>query len=320
MAAATAPLRKGARGVWEEGERVRIRVHPLAPMLLPLGHALGLREELIAALLALALHEAAHLLAARIANARLKEFDVLPFGASIRLENLYGLSVAQQVVVALAGPAANALGVLLGAALAWWGLLKPEAMLYWVRANCMLGAFNLLPALPLDGGRALYGALSGKLGRSAALNLGIWMGRALAAALVAATIAGFLHTGRLNVLLIFIAIFLIAAGEKEREEAREGRALALIRRMRSVRSGTRVRAYAMDWREPALSAVRLLRAREETIFLVYREGKWIGTVDAEAISQVLLRGVSAGEITMGEIARPRDIPEARALPADSMDR
>ena len=133
-----------------------VRVHALALLMLALSFALGARAELAAMLTALFLHEGAHLLAARLLRVRVEGLDLMPFGGALTLENPYRLGRGQLLGVSLAGPLCNLLGLVAAAALAWWNVLPPLFALELMRFHTMLGAFNLLPALPLDGGRALY--------------------------------------------------------------------------------------------------------------------------------------------------------------------
>ena len=75
--------------------------------------------------------------------------------------------------VALAGPAANAALALGGGALALTLGVVPEFFKEWLYLNiqfmiffnCIIGVLNLMPILPLDGGRVLAGLLPGALAR-----------------------------------------------------------------------------------------------------------------------------------------------------------
>ena len=70
-------------------------------------------------------------------------------------------------------------------ALTHWRVLSPMFALQILQANLILMLFNLLPALPLDGGRTLYALLSPVIGRERAVETGILMGRILAGLMLA---------------------------------------------------------------------------------------------------------------------------------------
>ena len=52
--------------------------------------------------------------------------------------------------------------------------------------NVILAVFNMIPALPMDGGRVLRSALAMVIGRPRATNIAGFVGQVLAAGLVAA--------------------------------------------------------------------------------------------------------------------------------------
>jgi stage IV sporulation protein FB len=94
---------------------------------------------------------------------------------------------------------------------------------------------NLLPALPLDGGRALRAALSGRVGYARATRLFTRAGVALGALTTALGVWAALR-GTLNVTLFLLGVYLVYAALKEREtlaaacvEALHGRAARLRR-------------------------------------------------------------------------------------------
>lgn len=92
-------------------------------------------------------HEAGHLLALRLAGARVERLRLTAFGAEIRADTRR-LSYPREILCTLAGPAVNLLLALLFARL--MGSYVAAG------ANLLLGCFNLLPVPALDGGRALY--------------------------------------------------------------------------------------------------------------------------------------------------------------------
>ena len=102
--------------------------------------------------IAAAFHEAAHICAYTAFGAELDSVQLLPFGISATLKNAVALPCRKEIICAAAGPLAN---IILTAA-----YFIPENIVYGsnVLAYCSFALFliNILPVMPLDGGRILW--------------------------------------------------------------------------------------------------------------------------------------------------------------------
>lgn len=106
---------------------------------------------LVCALTAL-LHECGHIFCAERLGFECKRVRLMPFGAAA-ICDLEGISTADEIRLAIAGPAVNLFIVVLVAGL-WW--FFPVTYAYTdiiFYANAAMLVVNLLPAYPLDGGR-----------------------------------------------------------------------------------------------------------------------------------------------------------------------
>lgn len=135
-------------------ERTRIRVSPGAPALLAVFVWLSSPEVLGAVLLAALCHELGHYAALRRRGGWVRAVRISALGAEMQVAGR--MSYGGELLAAAAGPAVNlVLAAALGLLGRWW-----EPLYLFAGAQLVLGAFNLLPALPLDGGRILWLALA----------------------------------------------------------------------------------------------------------------------------------------------------------------
>ena len=178
----------------------------------------------VAALFAgVVVHELAHCLVAQRRGGTVLGILLLPIGGMSRMDRIPERP-ADEAAIAAAGPAMSlvlgglllAVGTLLGSSVwpatlvtgSWW------ARLGWL--NLLLAAFNLLPALPMDGGRILRAALARRLPRLAATRVAASVARVLALGLV---VAGVFY----DFWLVLIGIFVLlgASGEVASAQADE---------------------------------------------------------------------------------------------------
>ncbi len=130
----------------------KLKVHPLFILLCVLSFVFGYADIFFVYLIAILLHEIGHSTMAKKLGYSLNNFCLLPQGALV-----YGFqkfrTPVDEIKIAAAGPIVNVILIILCLAL-WW--ITPD--LYsqtenWVFCNLAIAIFNLLPIMPLDGGR-----------------------------------------------------------------------------------------------------------------------------------------------------------------------
>lgn len=165
------------------------------PILARNNPALGLGAYLVAftyavlLLISVLVHELAHALTAKIYRWPTQKIVLNLWGGHTQFES-FTASPGRSVLVAMAGPAANfvlaAGGWLLVSAAPLTGVADILANIF-VWANLLIGIFNVLPGLPLDGGRLVESAVwkvtgsqekgtiaAGWGGRIIVVALGLW--------------------------------------------------------------------------------------------------------------------------------------------------
>jgi Zn-dependent protease/CBS domain-containing protein len=186
----------------------------------------------VAALLffaSIGLHELGHAIQARRDGVPVEGITLWVFGGVAKMAAQFP-SAGAELRIAVAGPLVSlAIGVVcLLAALA---LPLPDAadgVLFWLgQINLTLLVFNLIPALPLDGGRVLRALLWARRRDflSATRTAGV-LGRFFGQAMIAGGLLLVIFVGAFSgVWLAFLGWFLLAAAEAELDAAESGAAL-----------------------------------------------------------------------------------------------
>lgn len=203
-----------------------VRLNPLTLPMLLIACWLGGGREAATLTACVLLHEAGHMLMARLLRVRVVELELMPVGGAARLESVWGLRPAQLVATALAGPAVNLLLAVSGVAAAAVGV---RGLAMPVRVNMALFLFNLLPALPMDGGRIVCAVLTRFMKPERAARWGVRLGLIASAGLLILA-ARTLREGPFNVTPLLAALFILSSAPHEMREARSAALESLIDR------------------------------------------------------------------------------------------
>ena len=125
-------------------------------------------------------HEVAHTVIARRLGVRVLAIELLPFGGVAKLGSELALDTKKEMAIAVAGPLANLIMIGLALGFRSYGLWDEELGNFFLQCNLLLLIFNLLPALPLDGGRILRAYWARWIGLKQATYLCAVMGQAWA--------------------------------------------------------------------------------------------------------------------------------------------
>jgi stage IV sporulation protein FB len=145
---------------WNQWFGVSFRFHPLFSIVMLLSVAGGYFIETATLFGIVLVHEIGHVTAAKGFGWRVKEVLLLPFGGEAVVEELGSVPVWQEIVVTLSGPLQNLWMIIIAYLLQWMGLISEQWSEYFIQANMFIGLFNLLPVLPLDGGKLLHSLMS----------------------------------------------------------------------------------------------------------------------------------------------------------------
>jgi Zn-dependent protease len=186
------------------------------------------------------LHELGHSLVAQAFGVGVREIVLLPIGGVARLTR-EPQHPWEELLIALAGPLVNvAIGaLLLVVALLtfgspwllegdiWQGMSRPS----WAGllgnllvSNLVLAVFNMIPALPMDGGRVLRAGLAMLLGRPRATSIAASLAQVLAAGFIALALFK-----QRDPILVLIGVFVFLGAAQERASSQAGELLGDLR-------------------------------------------------------------------------------------------
>jgi len=184
----------------------------------------------------LAIHEVAHAVVARRFGVRVRGITLFLLGGVAEIEGELP-SPGAEFAVALAGPGTSiAIGSLFALASAWMhrlGWTWAEAVTITLAlVNLGVALFNLIPGLPLDGGRILRAAIWRRTGSfDRATRVAAGGGRVVAALLIAAATASALAGQPEGLWYVPMGVFIwyLARASGRAKAPAETRALALTR-------------------------------------------------------------------------------------------
>ncbi|KOG41544.1 site-2 protease family protein [Streptomyces decoyicus] len=172
----------------------------------------------------LLLHETAHAATARRRQISVQDVTLWALGGTTRMGRPQ--TAAAAFAVAVSGPLISLLigGVALGAGIGLHevsGWAVPAVVLAWLGwANLFLGVFNLLPAVPLDGGRVVQAVLWWRTGDRDRADLAASRGgQIMGMLLVAAGWISVLRGAPGGLWIVFIGLFVMIVAGAERRRA-----------------------------------------------------------------------------------------------------
>ncbi len=167
----------------------------------------------LALFVSIALHEFGHSLFAQSQGVKVRSITLMMLGGVSSIDKIPGPTERRyfEFELAVVGPIVSFVlaGILYGIQRV---TRSPDLYFfcYWVgHANFILGFFNLLPAFPLDGGRALRSLIAARKGILKATEISVAVSKVLAITLGIIGILG------LNILLLIIAFFVYMSAQAE---------------------------------------------------------------------------------------------------------
>lgn len=251
-------------------------------------------------LISVLVHELAHALTARIYGWPTQKIVLNLWGGHTQFES-FTATPGRSVLVALAGPAANfvlAAGAWLVLGTVTLGSVAEILINIFMWANFLIGVFNVLPGLPLDGGRLVESAVWKATGSQAKGTVAAgWGGRIIVVAICYWFVARPLLAGKspdfsLLMITVLVASFLwVGASASIQQGTLRGR-LHLV-----SAAGLSTPATGLPATATVEEALRHEGAGALSLVVCGPDGRPEGVVDAAALSSVPAHAAASTPIT-----------------------
>ena len=162
-------------------------------------------NRLVTTMCAAAIHEMGHIFALIYKKIPFRKVTIGVTGANIIYGNDRLTSYSDDICIALMGSAFNLIAIIAAFVAE---IMMDVDMSFFIGTNALLGGFNLLPIIPLDGGRAISSFLSVKLGVIEAEYIMRIMGTFIAVFGIITGMILAMRKGNFTLLLVSVVILL----------------------------------------------------------------------------------------------------------------
>lgn len=279
----------------------KIFISPLTLLLIILFWVMGKGLEILILFIVITTHEFSHILAAWYYNIKLEKISITPIGAMVKISSTSFKNSIQEIVVYLAGPFSNIVMAVLGYILNSYFLWDTQIMSFFILLNISLLILNLLPVLPLDGGRVFRVLLLRTLGYNLTNKVFITFSRILSIFLIILGVFQFGYNWY-NLSLLFLGVFIYLNLYKQKDEIHYLLMSELFNKKRNlnVDGVIGVKYIACFDKKSAVDIIKSFYSRSYHIIKVFNQDlKEIGEVSE---TQLLECVVDCNmDITLGEV-------------------
>lgn len=231
-------------------------------------------------------HELAHSLIAGKLGYKLNNFELMPYGAKVSMQNGFA-SKKDQILIALAGPLTNLFFCFI---FYFISLIFPQSFVYLkslILANLITFLYNCLPIFPLDGGRILNAIFLQKASEKTKQNVHFVINIVFISLFVALFIISIFIKINYNFLVvagfIFINLF-------EKDNSIYYDFIHTLPKESDLKQGVKIESYALNLNSTLFDCFKLLRSNQEAQFIILNE-KYdvVKTFSSLQIEQMLLK-------------------------------
>ena len=245
------------------------------------------------------LHEFGHIISSYLLGIKVSHIEVLPFGVCAKLKSEIIKNPSYEIAIAASGPLVNIILSII--AYFFRNSIPINDFIYWEQLNLSLAAINLIPALPLDGGRIMRAFLTKKIGSVRAYNISVKLSCIPISLLLGISIYSLL-TNCFNFSLILISSFLLGNLCLEQRNISKNVLSEMLNYNSKLEKNSLTRSYVITAHKstPARLILRSLSYDRYYIICVVDDKLQITKTltEGEVISALTVKGIRT---TLGEI-------------------
>ena len=234
---------------------------------------------LVAYLVAI-IHEMGHLIMVKFLGYGIKGVRIEPFGVCLKLsENIS--DCCHELLISLAGPVTNVLMLGAGTALTYVNVVIPQV--YFI-SNFYMLFINLLPVMPLDGGRALRALLKIEVGEKKSKEF-LKMASVPVVCIMAGVGVILLFKSKINISLLLASVFMCNNIKLRSDKPTE---IASLYTMKLTCDS--VKSFYVNEKESVKDAIKMLPFKELCVVFVVSDSGEIKRI----ITNKYILGVGSG--------------------------
>lgn len=238
----------------------------------------------IAIIFTIFIHEFFHGIGAILMNTKIKRLNIFLFGCVFNFDEFIGLDPKKESLICIMGPLGNILFVLT-LKLCEKFFLGNNFINQLVSYNLYMAVFNLLPMLPLDGGRVLRAIFTYFFGFKLSTKIVLYITYSLSSIFMIISLYSFIVFNK-GIIVVFIMAYIVKIALKEKERTSFNFINGLANRKKNIMKKKVLKAYIIVSLENVkVNRIlnKLLPRRYHIIIIINKYGELVGSLSEEEL-------------------------------------
>lgn len=269
-------------------------------------------SRLLVLIIVVLIHELCHCFMCIYYGIEISEINLFIFGGVAKYKGDIESNPKQEIFISLAGPVSNfiliAIAILI---MSIFNIEMNEIIQFFIACNLTIGLFNMIPLLPLDGGRILRGIIGYYLGIKKATYIVVKIGYIICILLFGIGIYLSLVYNIEYVFLNLLVIYVFVSNRKEKNRVDFIFVKNLVFKKKSLfHEGIMDAKYiiAMEFIEIKKIFDEFTLEKYHVITVINTRGQVIGSLSESEVIDAIIKYEST--MTLGNLIKARDLKEA----------